>query len=378
LKNNDTIYRKLQKHLNRQAVGFPPSASGADIRLLKHIFTPEEAAIACAMSYSPETVEDIFKRVSDFIASPDELKAMLDTMQIKGGIESRKIDRGRAYCNAPLVVGMYELQLYRMTPEFVKDFNDYTGEKRFGIEFISTELPQMRTIPVEKSLTSEHRTSTFDEVRDLIIHSTGPFVINPCICRTKKEMEGKKCRVTERTETCLAMGSMAEMLIFSNQGREVSLEEALDIIRQNQEEGLVLQPANSREADFICSCCGCCCGILRINQRLPAPMKFWASNFYARVSEDSCTGCGLCAERCQVMALRIQAGRAVIDLNRCIGCGLCVTACDAGAISLKLKEKIVEPPETREKLYDILYSRKKGPLKKLKLIAEFVMDSIRN
>ena len=34
------IYRKLQQHLDKMPVGFPSVKSGADIRVLKHLFTP--------------------------------------------------------------------------------------------------------------------------------------------------------------------------------------------------------------------------------------------------------------------------------------------------------------------------------------------------
>ena len=43
MERNDKIYIKLQKHLDNQAVGFPATKTGVEIRLLKHIFTPEEA-----------------------------------------------------------------------------------------------------------------------------------------------------------------------------------------------------------------------------------------------------------------------------------------------------------------------------------------------
>jgi len=42
----DQIYRELQLHLDRGPAGFRASESGADILLLKHLLTPEEAKIA--------------------------------------------------------------------------------------------------------------------------------------------------------------------------------------------------------------------------------------------------------------------------------------------------------------------------------------------
>jgi len=40
------VYRKLQQHIDkRMPVGFPQSESGTDIKILKNLFTPEEASI---------------------------------------------------------------------------------------------------------------------------------------------------------------------------------------------------------------------------------------------------------------------------------------------------------------------------------------------
>ncbi|MGA8282103.1 MAG: 4Fe-4S ferredoxin, partial [Desulfobacterales bacterium] len=186
---NDQIYARLQKHLDSQAVGFPATRSGVEIKILKHIFTPEEAEITSYLNYKPEPVQTIFGRVGHLVETPEELEVLLDRIQKKGGIES-KIKNGLThYCCAPLVVGMYELQIGRLTPEFIKDFNEYTSNKKFGIEFLSTKLPQMRTIPVSKSIHPQHYVSTFDEVTSLLQQAEEPFAIIECICRKKKEIE---------------------------------------------------------------------------------------------------------------------------------------------------------------------------------------------
>jgi ferredoxin len=67
---------------------------------------------------------------------------------------------------------------------------------------------------------------------------------------------------------------------------------------------------------------------------------------------------------------------AFVDLNRCIGCGICVSICPDQALSLSKKTVETRPPETREDLYDIIMSKKKGRLRKLKLQGKMVMDAI--
>jgi Na+-translocating ferredoxin:NAD+ oxidoreductase subunit B len=379
MNNGEELYVRLQKHLDRQAVGFPATKSGVEIRILKHIFTPEEARIATCLSYKLEPLETLFERIGHLVESPDALKRLLDGIQKKGGIETHIKDGIPYYCNAPLVVGMYEMQLNRLTPEFIKDFKEYTRDKKFGIEFLSTDRPQMRTIPIAKSILPQHHVGTYDEITQLLKNAEGPFAIHECICRKKKEMEGEPCRVTDRKETCLGLGSMARTSLTNGNGREISRDEAISIIEQNQKDGLVLQPSNTGKIDFICSCCGCCCGMLQMHTHLPKPLDYWASNFQAAVDPGACNGCGVCEERCQVGAVSVAEKNqpAVVDSNRCIGCGLCVPTCANNAISLSKKKGEVEPPQTREDLYEIIMANKKGKFGKFKLHMKFLIDTVR-
>lgn len=379
LDKDEQTYRRLQQHLDRQAVGFPAASSGADIRLLKHIFTLRDAEIASCLSYRPEPLETIFERAAHLVKSPGELAEALDRIHRNGGIESSVKDGRRVYCNAPLVVGMYEMQLNRLTPEFIRDFDAYTRERRFGVEFLSTDVPQMRTIPIARSIQPLSHVSTFDEVTRLLKQAESPFAIVECICRKKRSLQGKSCKSTDRKETCLALGGLAQSVLLGCHGREISRNEAAEIIEQNQRDGLVLQPSNTEKADFICSCCGCCCGMLDLHRKLPKPLEFWSSNFQAAVDESQCDGCGVCERRCQVGAVKVVAkGQpALVSLDLCIGCGLCVQTCPRRAVSLHKKPTEARPPKNREDLYDIIMARKKGPLGKLRLTGKLFMDAIR-
>lgn len=379
MENNDHVYRKLQRHLNRQAVGFPATKSGSEIRILQHIFTPQEAQIATCLSYKFEPIETVFERAKDVVESPEKLQALLDHIEEKGGIESKIKGSKRFFSIPPLVVGMYEYQIGKLTPEFIKDFDRYISDKKFGVEFISTKLPQMRTIPISKSIQPQHNVSTFDEVTLLLKQAEAPFVIVECICRQKKSLLGENCTVTDRKETCLAVGNMAQAALRCGVGREITLDESISILEKNQKEGLVLQPSNTEKAEFICSCCGCCCGMLAMHKNLPKPVDFWASNFFAVVDTAACDACGNCEKRCQVGAAKVstQNRQASIDLNRCIGCGVCVPTCPKKAISLQKKPTEVIPPQTREDLLDTIMTHKKGAFGKLKVTGKLIFDSIK-
>jgi Na+-translocating ferredoxin:NAD+ oxidoreductase subunit B len=192
-------------------------------------------------------------------------------------------------------------------------------------------------------------------------------------------MEGRSCRMTDRKETCLGLGEMAQSFLMRGHGREIARKEAVEIIEQNQKDGLVLQVSNTKKAFHICSCCGCCCGFLEVLKKLPEPLEFWSSNHHAVVDIDACEGCGVCSKRCQMGAAVVDSQKllAVVNGSLCIGCGLCVPACPKQAIHLEKNAALVEPPDTRQDLYDQIMARKKGTWGKLKLTGKLFAGAVR-
>ncbi|MBS1213380.1 MAG: 4Fe-4S ferredoxin iron-sulfur binding domain protein, partial [Proteobacteria bacterium] len=368
-------YRNLQRHLDKQAVGFPATRSGAEIRILKRIFNPEEAELAMYMSYQQRSHQEIFETVKPCDMRLADMEKMLDKMVEKGGIGRSLKENTHHYYNIPFVVGMYEWQLGKLTPEFLADIDQYFTSRDFGLAMLSTKLPQMRTIPVEKSIRVDHHVTTYDNLREIISGSDGPIGINECICRKRASIKGKPCRQTSRLETCMVFGEWAKEAIKAGISRHISPTEALEIARQNEAEGLVLQPSNDQKVEFLCACCGCCCGMLSLQKMLPKPVDFWATNFYATVNTENCSGCGTCVERCLVKAAIFDEKAEVssINLDRCIGCGNCVTSCPSGALGLTKKEKQTVPPEDSERLYKTIGENKLGTLGKIKLITRLVL-----
>jgi len=238
------VYRELQKYLDRLPKGYPPTKSGVEIRILKHLFTPEEAQMALQLSMMPETLERIYKRVKRTGISKDELEKMLDDMFVKGLILRETKGEVKKYSNALFAIGMYEFQVNRLTPDFAKDCEQYLDEA-FGKEFHRTKIPQLRTIPIEKSISVEHAIGNYDSIRRIIEENDGPFGVANCVCRQEKDLTGESCSHTDLRETCLSLRDAVEMYTSMGIGRAISKEEALDILDKAQEAGLVLQPMNS-------------------------------------------------------------------------------------------------------------------------------------
>jgi electron transport complex protein RnfB len=58
------IYRFLQRHRDKQTVGFPATLPGSDLRLLRRIFTPDEAKIAPHLSCKPASLDEIVAKAT--------------------------------------------------------------------------------------------------------------------------------------------------------------------------------------------------------------------------------------------------------------------------------------------------------------------------
>mgnify|MGYP007064290771 CR=1 FL=1 len=60
--NDEAVYRKLQKHLDKMPIGFPETKSGSDIRVLKAFFTPEDAQLAIFLTFALFSAEKVYTK----------------------------------------------------------------------------------------------------------------------------------------------------------------------------------------------------------------------------------------------------------------------------------------------------------------------------
>jgi Pyruvate/2-oxoacid:ferredoxin oxidoreductase delta subunit len=131
---------------------------------------------------------------------------------------------------------------------------------------------------------------------------------------------------------------------------------------------MVVQPENAQDPIFICFCCGCCCGVLRMAKAFPRPADVVHSNFRAEVCAEACLDCGTCHSRCPMDALSDADGATAVDHARCIGCGACIGACPSEALRLVEKEHPVAPPESHMGLYKKILVERYGILGTARMI----------
>ena len=141
----EQTYRELQQHLDEHPIGFPATRSGAETRILKRFFSPEEARLAMHLSYQPRSTERIRETVKESGMAFSDVDAMLNGM-MKNGVIGRIEREGTHYFyNLPFVVGMFEGQLNRLTPEFLKEVEEYTSDKAFGLINFCGVMPSVFT-----------------------------------------------------------------------------------------------------------------------------------------------------------------------------------------------------------------------------------------
>jgi len=324
-------YKMLARHLDSLPGGFPPSESGVELSLLRRLFTLEEAELAVHLTLEREEAHVIADR-----AGIDALEAeqRLNKMARKGLIFSIEPEDGQPLYHAvPWIVGIYEFQVNRLDKDFVRDFNEYAPIR--GKDPRQQKIiPQIRTIPVGRSIEPRLEVLPYERA-DELLKAQEKFAVAPCICRSRTEIMGARCDAP--MEGCLMFGDWAHYYVRNGLARYIDSTEVMDILARADEANLVLQPSNSRDASFLCNCCGCCCGILTRLKHHPRPSEAVSSPFIAKAEPETCEGCGTCAERCQMDAVMLENEKVFLDATRCIGCGLCVSTCPSGSLTLARK-----------------------------------------
>jgi ferredoxin len=188
--------------------------------------------------------------------------------------------------------------------------------------------PFTRVIPVGITMPAKHYVLASEDVQE-IIDNARTISLTKCTCR----LTAHKC--DKPLEACLQINRGADYNIARGTGKELTKEEALDVIKRAEEAGLIHVVMNKQNVDhFICNCCSCCC------QTMPVLIQHGISviepsRFAARVDPDLCTGCGTCLDRCYFGAITVEdEGTAQIDATKCMGCGLCQVTCPTEALSM--------------------------------------------
>ncbi len=371
----DKRYKKAVQIINK-AGGTPVPVTDNTIAILKHIV--EEEHLDFIMGFKNKRSQTVEQLKESSGLSEDDINKHAEALAKKGLIMNQASSSGlMIYRLMPFVnVGVYEYTFMKKLDYtewekelalLYKKLNDESAGRMLANydaivdKYLPTMRPIDRTVPYTQNLETgapidividkeievpEEKIISTQNVQD-IIQKFDEIAVGHCYCRHFRDLVGEPCKQTDLRENCFTFGKSARYTTEQGFARMISKEEALEILKKSEKDGLVHKAYHpnmdfKREEDSICNCCSDCCGQAKnITSNL--------SNFVAQVDLDLCTGCGTCVEKCYSGAKELNDdGKAETIEERCIGCGICAAFCPEGAISLVEKHRIVRlaPPRS--------------------------------
>ena len=275
------------------------------------ILTDEEADVAIAAGLRKErTAAYLARKVGKTV---QEVQPLLDNLVYYGIFrrshnETLGEDTYYMQIFAPGILEMMvnQKELLDTHPEVGRAFEEYTRNLAANMgAMIPDGYGLMRVIPVESALEGIPGVNEFERISHYL-DKYDRFSVSPCSCRASRTSIGDGCGHLDE-DMCIQMGKGAEHYIRSGRAREITREQALEIIKRAEENGLMHDMVNIEEpgeSAAICNCCACACFGLRVGLMYGARDAI-RSNYVAEVDEAKCVACGQCVETCPGNALKL-------------------------------------------------------------------------
>jgi Pyruvate/2-oxoacid:ferredoxin oxidoreductase delta subunit len=301
--------------------------SGRIAGLFEIIANPAEAQVMLEMPANAPAL------ASSLGLPESEIDSMLHTLFVKGVVFPSPRTDPPTYKMCRDLIQFHDASI--LWPEAPRSFldlwQDFMENEWLDVAKTFSKImprPFTRVIPVGVTIEAKTHILAFEDVRS-IIENAKKISVTKCTCR----LTAHKC--DRELEACLQINKGAEYNIARGTGRELTKDQALEVVRKAEEDGLIHVVMNKRNVDhFICNCCPCCC------QTMPILIKhnisvIEPSRFAAQVDSDLCTACGTCLDRCYFSAIQVEENESAhVDAKRCMGCGLCMVTCPSGALSM--------------------------------------------
>ncbi len=194
-----------------------------------------------------------------------------------------------------------------------------------------------------------HQMALPSEKLEVVAERYDAFAVGQCQCRLAMRAVGRGC--DGPVDNCTALGDWATGAVRLGVMKRISRKDFLELKAEAQAAGQVSFLVNMEHTagQASCSCCGCCCHLMRIVNEFNAPAGIAPPHFRPQIDRTACDHCGKCARACPMGALVVDAkNKTGWELpHRCIGCGLCATACDKRrAIQMEPVPDYQLPPNT--------------------------------
>lgn len=285
------------------------TATDPEYMILEPVVTEEMAEVGLCLEFrKPKSAEEVAPLCGK---SLEETEKLLWELAVAGACFVGKKDGVDKYWLEIWVPGIMEMMVnnkenVKKYPQIAEAFEAYgrvRGPQTAGVFPVGTGL--MRVIPIEMAIEGETRRASYEEVSKYL-NENEIFSVSDCSCRTAREVMGEGCGHLKE-DMCIQMGHAAEFYIRTGRGREITREEAFEIIKRAEENGLMHQIPNTDgpgKTHAICNCCGCSCLSLR-TAGMFLNNDMVRSNYVSHVDEDKCVACGECVQVCPVNALKL-------------------------------------------------------------------------
>ena len=288
-----------------------------EYRILDPIVDDDMCSVMMRMRLETDfSAEDLAKKTRK---SLDFVQTQCDKL-VKAGVIRTRVRSGVLCYYYPIwVPGIMEGILSNREqcdahPELGACFEEYT---RIRVGMLAPVLGNgvnfMRVMPVMSAIENDTHKASYDEISTLI-EKAWAISVGPCSCRRSRRLMGEGCGHLEE-DMCLYLNDNAISFSKNGEHRLITKEEAYEILRRAEDNGLVHevnQALGFDDVTAICNCCGCSCYALRIAELFRSPNGV-SSNFIARVDKDKCVACGQCVENCQTNAVRLGQKHCLTD-----------------------------------------------------------------
>ncbi len=378
---SDEIYKKAAYIITKAGI-LPTPVNSTLIEILKTQLTEDELDFINAFRRKTSQTMDQLKKTSKL--SEPQILSFVKRLAKKGFIFNQPNSEGvMVYRLMPLLmVGAFEylymkkIEHNEVEEKLAKMFSKYFEETRDFIQanyeqilpIFENMLPIDRTMPilnetiqgdqislsVNKEIDVPEETIVPTQKVEKLIEKFDDITVGHCFCRHHRDLLGKPCKVTNLRENCFTFGKSARYVAEQGFGRLVSKEEALEIMKNSEDDGLIHKAFHphsdiTKTETSICNCCKDCCGTLEW-WRMGIVALINSTNYLSQVDPDLCVGCGTCVEKCPVDAIKLNdSEKAEVNAEYCIGCGVCAHFCPENAISLLegMRKVYVAPPRLR-------------------------------
>jgi len=351
----EEVYQVLAERLSRTPEG--AVINEEFMKLLHLLYTESEALVGGKFPSIPIPLKKIAKITG---LEETELKVILDDMSNKGLVIDIPARDSFYYMLAPMMVGFFEYTFMRVRDqaelkELAELFEKYFQSEGVTREIFGIDTKVMRSLIYENVIPVAVETEVLEyEKAAEIIRQSGGGSISLCACRHEASHRGVACDAP--MEVCMTLGKASEWIIRKGMGKAATVEDLLQVLAETQSFGLVHLCDNvMNQPTYICSCCGCCCHVLR-SIKEQGVSGAHPSNFIPVMELENCLSCGICADKCQLGAITMTKQEnepeiPVINTEHCLGCGVCASACPNGSLSMSRRSVLHVPPKNyREKM----------------------------